>query len=82
MITKFLFGFALGFIGLLLPNLRTIRMLEGHYISVFFIHILASVMLIVFTILVSKLIIPFMVGNTLGGGLAVSYLSYRKRHRT
>ena len=53
-------------------------MLEGHYIQVFFIHILASLMLVVFTILVAKAVIPFIIGNTIGGALAVSYLSYKK----
>lgn len=76
-----LLGFVLGFLGLLLPNLRTIKMLEGKYIQVFFIHILASIMLIVFTTLVAKGVISFMVGNTVGGGLAVSLLSYNKRNR-
>ena len=77
-ISKLLLGFVLGFVGLLLPNLRTIKMLEGHYIQVFFIHILASLMLVVFTILVAKAVIPFIIGNTIGGALAVSYLSYKK----
>lgn len=72
-------GLVLGFVGLLLPNLRTIKMLEGNYVQVFFIHILASIMLIIFTTLVAKGVIPFMVGNSIGGGFAVSFLSYKKR---
>ena len=76
-----LLGLVLGFVGLLLPSLRTIKMLEGHYIEVFFIHILASIMLIVFTTLVAKGVMPFMVGNTIGGAIAVSYLSFKKRKK-
>lgn len=71
-------GLILGFVGLFLPNLRTIKMLEGYYIQVFFIHILASIMLIIFTTLVAKGVIPFMIGNSIGGGIAVSFLSYKK----
>lgn len=77
-IYNLLFGLVLGFVGLLLPNLRTIKMLEGLYVQVFFIHILASIMLIMFTLLVAKGVIPFMIGNTIGGAIAVSYLSYKK----
>jgi hypothetical protein len=77
-ILNLLLGLVLGFIGLLLPNLRTIKMLEGHHVQVFFIHILASIMLIIFTLLVAKGIVPFMIGNTIGGGIAVSYLSLKK----
>lgn len=79
--TKFLFGFALGFVGLLLPNLRTIKMLEGKYIQVFLLHILASLMLVVFTILVVDKVIPFIIGNTLGGALSISLLAYRKSNK-
>lgn len=77
-LSNLLLGLVIGFIGLLLPSLRTIKMLEGHYIEVFFIHILASIMLIVFTMLVAKGVVPFMIGNTIGGGIAVSYLSLKK----
>lgn len=77
-ITKFLFGLGLGFVGLLLPNLRTIKMLDGKYIQVFFIHVLAAAMAIIFISLVAKNVIPFIIGNTLGGSIAVSYLSYKK----
>jgi LytS/YehU family sensor histidine kinase len=80
-ISNLLLGLVLGFVGLLLPSLRTIKMLEGHYIEVFFIHILASIMLIVFTTLVAKGVMPFMVGNTIGGAIAVSYLSFKKRKK-
>lgn len=77
-ISNLLLGLLVGFVGLFLPNLRTMKMLDGHYIQVFFIHILASVMLIVFTLLVAKGVIPFMVGNTIGGSVAVTYLSYKR----
>lgn len=80
-ISNLLLGLVLGFVGLLLPSLRTIKMLEGHYIEVFFIHILASIMLIVFTTLVAKGVMPFMIGNTIGGAIAVSYLSFKKRKK-
>jgi LytS/YehU family sensor histidine kinase len=80
-VSNLLVGLIFGFIGLLLPNLRTIKMLEGNYIQVFFIHILASITLIIFTTLVAKGVIPFMIGNSIGGGLAVSYLSYKKKER-
>lgn len=73
-----LLGFVIGFVGLLLPNLRMIKMLDGQYVQVFFIHILAAIMTMVFTLLVAQIVIPFMVGNTIGGALAVSYLSYKK----
>lgn len=78
-ITNFFFGVALGFIGLLLPNLRTIKMLEGLYIQVFFIHILAAIMTIVFTMLVAQGVIPFMIGNTIGGAMSISVLAYKRR---
>lgn len=77
-ISNFLLGLISGFVGLLLPNLRIIKMLEGHHVQVFFIHILASIMMIVYTTLVAKGVIPFMIGNTIGGAIAVSYLSLKK----
>lgn len=77
-LSNLLLGLVLGFVGLLLPNLRIIKMLEGHHIQVFFIHILSSIMLIIFTMLVAKGVLPFMIGNTIGGAIAVSYLSLKK----
>lgn len=53
-------------------------MLEGEYLQVFLLHILASIMTVIFTILVVQKVIPFIIGNTIGGAIAVTYLSYKK----
>lgn len=76
---NFLLGLFIGFVGLWFPNLRIITMLEGKVVQSFFLQIVSSLVLTVFTTLAAHGIISFIVGNTLGGGIAVALLAYKKR---
>ena len=60
---------------LLLPNLRTIKMLECNFL-------IALVVLIIFTMLVTKGVMPLVIGNTIGGdACSVSLLAYKNRKK-
>lgn len=77
----FLLGILLGFLGVGLPTLRTIKAMEGHFKSVFFISLLASCSMFLFMYLVVTLNYPFMVGNALGAACSVSLIGYKRRKK-
>ena len=77
----FILGVFLGFLGVGLPTLRTIRAMEGYFVSVFFISILASCSMFVFMYLAVSLNYPFMVGNALGAACSVSFIGYKRRKK-
>lgn len=74
-------GLCLGFIGVGLPTLRTIETMEGSYIKVFFISIVATACLFVFTNMVVAMNIPFMIANSIGAGLSVSLIAYKRSQK-
>lgn len=78
-IEYFFLGILLGFLGVGLPTLRTIKTMEGEFISVFFISLCASASMFLFMNLVVALNYPFMVGNALGAATSVSLIGYKRR---
>lgn len=79
MIMNFLLGLLIGFVGLWFPNLRIITMLEGKITQSFFLQIVSSITLTIFTTLAAHGVMSFIVGNTLGGAIAVAILAYKKK---
>ena len=73
-------GLCLGFIGVGLPTLRIMKVMEGKFISVFFIGILSSISLYVFTNMVVLKNYPFMIANAIGAASSVSFLAWRKQN--
>jgi hypothetical protein len=79
-IESMLVGIALGFMGVGLPTIRTIKTMEGHYIAVFFICLVSSLNLFAFTHLVIAKNFFFMGANMFGAALSVSVIAYRRRN--
>lgn len=77
----FFLGLLLGFLGVGLPTLRTIKAMEGKFIQVFFISLLASVSMFTFMLIVVTLNYPFMIGNALGAAASVSLIGYKRRKK-
>lgn len=77
----FLLGILLGFLGVGLPTLRTIKAMEGQFIFVFFISLVASISMFTFMVIVVSLNYPFMVGNALGAAISVSLIGYKRRKK-
>lgn len=77
----FFLGILLGFMGVGLPTLRTIKAMEGHWKSVFFISLLASASMFIFMYLVVNLNYSFMAGNALGAAVSVSFIGYKRRKK-
>lgn len=75
----FLLGILLGAVGIGLPTLRTLRVIDGMYAQVFFYSVISSVCLFAFTQLVASHNIPFMVGNVLGSSLSVTWIAYNEK---
>jgi len=80
MILKFLAGFLIGFVGLWLPSLRIIKMLEGKCFEAFYLQIFSSIVLTIFTTQAAHGVMSFISGNTLGGAIAVAILAHQKRN--
>ena len=74
-----LLGLVLGFLGVGLPTLRTIEVMEGAYIKVFGISLLSTGCLFVFTNMVVLKNIPFMIANGFGAAFSVSLIAYRRK---
>jgi len=78
-VLKIIGYFMLGLMGVGLPTIRTLKVIDGHYIQVFFIALLSTINLYIFTLLVITKDITFMIPNALGASVAVSYLAYRRK---
>jgi hypothetical protein len=78
-IQSIILGLGLGFMGVGLPTIRTIKTMEGHYYLVFFISLISSLNLFAFTYLVVAKNYYFMGGNMLGAALSVSMIAYRRK---
>ena len=76
-----LIGLVIGFAGVGLPTLRTIQTIEGRYISVFFVCVLCTICLFIFTNMVVAKNIYFMVANIIGGSLSVSMMAWQRRKK-
>ena len=76
-----LLGLALGFIGVGLPTLRTMKVIEGKPMSSFIIGLLSACSLFIFTNMVVLKNYPFMAANALGAAFAVAFLAYKNKKR-
>lgn len=80
-ITWFLLGNLIGAVGIGLPTLRTLSVIKGEFVIVFFYSILASMSMLSFTMLVANGNIGFMIGNTLGSALSVTWIAYNEKRK-
>ena len=78
-VIKLILYFILGFLGVGLPTLRTMKVVDGEHLTVIPISLLSSANLYLFTILVANRDYTFMIVNSLGACLAVSLLAYRRK---
>lgn len=77
---QILLGLVMGFCGVGLPTIRTIQAMEGKYIRVFFVSLLATVNLYAFTRFAVKDNYWWMAANMLGAATAVSVIAYRRQN--
>ncbi len=71
-------GLVLGFMGVGLPTLRTIQTMEGRYLLVFFVSVICTLNLFAFTHFIIAKNVWFMAANTIGAGLSVSTIAYKR----
>lgn len=74
-------GFIVGLLGLLLPNLRIINMLQGNTAKVVFFHILASLCWVVGINKIANSDVTFIISNIVGGTIAMIYLTKKQKVR-
>lgn len=74
-------GLFLGLLGVGVPTMRMIKVMEGGWVVVFFLSLVATGNLYIFTNLVVAKNFYFMVANALGAALSVSILAYRRRNK-
>lgn len=79
-VESMLLGVVLGFMGVGLPTMRTIKAMEGKVVIVFFISLISSVNLFAFTHLVIAKNFWFMGANAIGAALSVSTIAYRRKN--
>jgi hypothetical protein len=75
---KCLFFMVWGFLGVGIPTLRTLHVIDGNYLKVFPLSIFASVNMYLFTYLVANQDYLFMIFNSIGAAFSVSYLAYKR----
>lgn len=71
--------FIAGVLGVGLPTVRTLQVIEGKYLAIIPVSILCSMNMYILTFLVAKGDLTFMALNALGSTVSVSYLAYKKR---
>jgi len=76
-----LLGLFMGIIGVGLPTIRMINVLEGKCANVFFISLLASVNMYAFTRFAIQDNYYWMVANALGAAIGVTVIAYRRKNR-
>jgi len=72
-------GFILGALGVGLPTLRILKVMEGKYVQAFFIALMATLNFYVFTNMIVEKNYKFMIANSIGAALSVSYLAFKRR---
>ena len=70
--------FFLGALGVGLPTMRTLSVIKGNYLQVIPFSLLGSVNLFIFTWLVVEKNWLFIICNSIGAAVAVSYIAYRE----
>jgi hypothetical protein len=74
-------GFILGAMGVGLPTLRTMKVIEGSYATVFVLTLICSANLFIFTNVVVTKNYLFMICNAIGAAISVSYIAYREKKK-
>ena len=72
-------GLFMGIVGVGLPTMRMIHVLEGKCANVFVISVLASVNMYAFTRFVIQDNYYWMVANALGAAIGVTLIAYRRK---
>jgi hypothetical protein len=71
--------FIAGVLGVGLPTIRTLQVIDGKYMAIVPVSIACSMNMYILTFLVAKGDLVFMALNALGSAVSVSYLAYKKR---
>ena len=74
-----LIGLVMGYLGLFFPNARVLNMIAGNRAKAVFYHVFASAMWAISIYKAAQLNLYFIIGNMIGGAVAIYYLTNKQR---